>query len=67
MSRQRLIHDRSWAAATVLLDALRECLPEARHQEAHRLFYEVVRASIESLDLFQACEDAHQLRKPSKN
>jgi hypothetical protein len=67
MSRQRLIHDASWAAATALLDRVREFVPEKQHQLAHRLFYEVVKSSIEALDVSQAREDARLFRRPREN
>jgi hypothetical protein len=67
MSRKRLIHDTAWATATYLLDAIRNCIHESDRKAVHKLFYDAITTGIEGLDLMQAREDHHLLRKPGNN
>jgi hypothetical protein len=67
MSRKRLIHDSAWAAALAVLDSVRHLIREDGHKEAHGVFYEIIKAAIEGLDILQAREDMRLLRRASEN
>jgi hypothetical protein len=67
MGRKRLIHDTAWTTALAVLDSVRHLLREEEHTDAHRVFYETIKAGIEALDVMQAREDHRLLRRPSDN
>lgn len=52
---------------TALLDSVQHFLREEDHRGTRRTFYDVTNAGIERLDLLQAREGHHLLRRPSTN
>jgi hypothetical protein len=67
MGRKRLIHDTAWAASFNALDAVRCVLDPEDQKHAQELFYQIIKAAIENLDIMQAREDHRLIRKTSNN
>jgi hypothetical protein len=67
MHRNHLIHDTAWAAALAILDCVQHLIRDDEREDAHSVFYEIIKAAIEGLDILQAREDTQLLRRASDN